>query len=371
MSEAMATRDPQPLALRHELSVDDMIAQVTKIQHLMKLVMRENEHYGVIPGTGTKPTLLKPGAEKLCFTFRLDPQYEHTEVWSGDPQNQHLRIASKCTLWHIPTGQRWGSGEGSCSTREKKYAWRTSKRECPKCGAAAIVRSQYPPRTAPRGSNTPPGWWCNKKGGGCGADFYADDPLITAQEEGTIENPDLADQHNTVLKMANKRALVAAVLNVTAASDIFTQDLEDLDRASASLPRGEVIEGEVVKDPPAEEPAPPKVAPRAKAAPKTKNEAPPTFWERVEGKPEAPRYEPDAETLFPQEHEIAMRAALNKEAMRIAKIIGASFADREAWKQTYLRTADITVCKLSDLIELVNFLRARVGEPKWGEEAPA
>jgi hypothetical protein len=38
-----------------------------------------------------------------------------------------------------------------------------------------------------------------------------------------------ADLANTVLKMACKRAKMAMVLNVTAASDCFTQDLEDLD----------------------------------------------------------------------------------------------------------------------------------------------
>jgi hypothetical protein len=44
-----------------------------------------------------------------------------------------------------------------------------------------------------------------------------------------VANPDLPDTHNTVLKMSNKRALVAAVLNVTAASEIFTQDVADKD----------------------------------------------------------------------------------------------------------------------------------------------
>jgi hypothetical protein len=38
-----------------------------------------------------------------------------------------------------------------------------------------------------------------------------------------------ADLANTALKMACKRAKIAMVLNVTAASDMFSQDLEDLD----------------------------------------------------------------------------------------------------------------------------------------------
>ena len=37
-----------------------------------------------------------------------------------------------------------------------------------------------------------------------------------------------ADLANTVLKMACKRAQLAMTLNVTAASDIFSQDLDDL-----------------------------------------------------------------------------------------------------------------------------------------------
>ncbi len=43
-----------------------------------------------------------------------------------------------------------------------------------------------------------------------------------------VENDNPADNYNTVLKMAKKRALVDAVLTATAASDIFTQDLEDI-----------------------------------------------------------------------------------------------------------------------------------------------
>ena len=47
---------------------------------------------------------------------------------------------------------------------------------------------------------------------------------------GRVANMDLADSYNTVLKIANKRALVAVVLNVTAASDLLTQDIEDFER---------------------------------------------------------------------------------------------------------------------------------------------
>ncbi len=197
------------------LSIVDIKAQVNLIQHVMREVMQQDQHYGVIPGTGTKPTLLKAGAEKLCLTFRLDPQYDITERQDGI----HLHITSKCTLYHITTGQRYGSGMGSCSTREAKYAYRKSARKCPNCQSEAIIKGK---------EEYGGGWVCFKKKGGCGAKFADGDKAIEGQAEGRMPNEDVADQYNTVLKMANKRSLVAAVLNATAASDIFTQDIEDM-----------------------------------------------------------------------------------------------------------------------------------------------
>jgi hypothetical protein len=222
MTEALARQEPQALAYRHELTVEEVLAQADKIKQAMHKAMEEDVHFGTIPGT-PKPTLFKAGAEKLCLLFRFDPQYQSAETYVGE----HLAVKSVCTLWHIPTGQRFGSGEGSCSTREAKYAWRFTKRVCPSCAAEAIGKSK-----AEYGG----GWYCNRKAGGCGASFKPGSEgakAIGAQQEvGKVPNPDLADQYNTVLKMANKRALVAAVLNCTAASDVFTQDLEDEEAAT-------------------------------------------------------------------------------------------------------------------------------------------
>ena len=50
--------------------------------------------------------------------------------------------------------------------------------------------------------------------------------IVRAGEKVEHDNP--ADYYNTVLKMAKKRAHVDAVLTATAASDIFTQDVEDM-----------------------------------------------------------------------------------------------------------------------------------------------
>lgn len=189
--------------------------QVTAIMDAMKGVMVSDLHYGVIPGTGSKPTLLKPGAEVICMMFRLIPTFEETRV---DLPNNHVEYRIKCALM-TPNGMLAGQGSGSCSTLESKYRYRNEARKCPSCGKEAIIKGK-----AEYGG----GWLCFKKKDGCGAKFDENDSAITEQVAGKIENPDIADVYNTVLKMAQKRAQIDATLRTTAASGIFTQDVEDL-----------------------------------------------------------------------------------------------------------------------------------------------
>jgi hypothetical protein len=196
------------------LTAQEIKAQVQLIQEVMQAVMQEGYHYGVIPGT-EKPTLLKPGAEKLTTTFRLAPLL-HVE--SRELSNSHREYQVRCTLVHIPTGRVYGEGVGSCSTLESRYRYRTAERTCPHCGRTTIIKGR-----AEYGG----GWLCFQKKGGCGAKFADQDPAIVSQFVGRLDNPDVADTYNTVLKMAKKRALIDAALTATAASDIFTQDLED------------------------------------------------------------------------------------------------------------------------------------------------
>ena len=101
---------------------------------------------------------------------------------------------------------------------ESKYRWRAAGRVCPSCGTAAIIRGK---------EEYGGGWLCFKKKDGCGAKFKIDDTTITSQDSGRVENEDIADVYNTVLKMAKKRAHIDAMLTATAASDIFTQDLDE------------------------------------------------------------------------------------------------------------------------------------------------
>jgi hypothetical protein len=173
--------------------------------------MVEGTDYGKIPGTN-KPTLLKPGAEKLGVMFRLDPQFQTTETYHPDG---HLTVKTYCTIHHAPTGQRLGGSSAICSTREGKYAWRKADRVCPSCGKPAIIKGK-----AEYGG----GWLCWKKKDGCGLQYAEDDAAITGQPVGRVPNPDVADCFNTVLRIAEKRAFVAAMRLVTGASAIFDEE---------------------------------------------------------------------------------------------------------------------------------------------------
>jgi hypothetical protein len=101
---------------------------------------------------------------------------------------------------------------------ESKYRYRVMARKCPKCGKEAIIKGN------PKFGG---GWVCWKKKDGCGANFDINDFDIVNQKVGKIDNPDIADLYNTCLKMASKRAYIEGTLKVTAASDFFTQDVED------------------------------------------------------------------------------------------------------------------------------------------------
>ena len=75
---------PQPL------SPKAMRAQVNAIQALMKAVMREGEHYGRVPGA-RKPSLWKPGAEKLCVAFHVEPSFVVEDLSTPEAYRYRVR----------------------------------------------------------------------------------------------------------------------------------------------------------------------------------------------------------------------------------------------------------------------------------------
>lgn len=238
-----------------QLSAQDVRAQVNLIQEIMKSVMQgpspenpEGVHYGTIPGCGDKPTLKQPGSQKLMLAFRLIPRRD-VEIRELGEGHREVRVK---TMLYSPDGEYRGEGFGTCSTLESKYRYRNAARKCPNCGAETIIKGKQ---------EFGGGWLCYAKRGGCGSKWPAGAPEIEAQDQGKIPNPDPADTWNTVEKMACKRADVHATISTLAASDIFTQDIEDDPAAYAQ--NAEEAEKKAAQKQEAE------AKKKAKAAPKT------------------------------------------------------------------------------------------------------
>ena len=238
---------PQPAAeVTPERTAAELRARLELISEVKRTAMTKDVDYGVVPGTD-KATLFKPGAEKLAIVFKLDVQPRNEPIWGP---GEHLTVISRATVFHAPTGVRLGYGEGICSSRESKYAYRNAGVKCPECGKETVRKSR--PRPDGTGGK---GWYCwvkpEKGSDGCGAQFPDDDdPRLVGQRVGRIENPDLPDTWNAVDKMSKKRGYVDAVLSVTGASAIFTQDIgADPSEAEASgLEHGPVVSRELHRE---------------------------------------------------------------------------------------------------------------------------
>lgn len=237
------------------LSVQQAVQRKEMMTQFIGQVMREGEDYGKIPGAGEKKVLLKAGAEKLSSIFGLSPRYEPVQViedftgkdLGGEPL---FYYEYKCTLYR---GDRLaGEGIGSCNSWESRYRYRwvppevaalhhADYQKLPKRGGSRVI---FEPNFALEKRETagkygkPAEYWheweaailsakatrARKK---MGAREYDGWQREVDETQYRIPNPDVADVINTCQKMAQKRALVAAVLVVTNCSDAFTQDVED------------------------------------------------------------------------------------------------------------------------------------------------
>lgn len=192
-------------------SVEDVVQQVQLIQSLMRKVMKSDTHYGVIPGCGDKPALLKPGAEKICLIFRLSAQF-HIDKY--EQTDEHREYSVTCRLVGRD-GIIYGEGIGVASTMENKYRYRWEN----------------------TGEAVPSAYWDVRDVELLGGQSYAPRKVNNQwMIFHRVEHDNPSDYYNTVAKMAKKRAHVDATLTTTAASDIFEQDIEDPDAIPPNHP---------------------------------------------------------------------------------------------------------------------------------------
>src|SRR5262245_33083353 len=233
---AIREREPLDLRLQFVAPLQLLKEQVDELEAFKKSIMKAGTDYGVIPGT-VRPTLLKPGAEKLALAFGLTPRFvtsSKIEDWTAG----FFFYEVTCELISRRTGEPVANAIGSANSKEPRYRWRDQKPACPTCGGD-LRRSKHADRPGEE-----PGWYCWARMGGCGGQFPR-----SAASGGRVENTEPYELVNTLQKMAQKRALVAAVLLATGGSSIWTQDIEDLSEVEPEIDieseppeDGEVIE---------------------------------------------------------------------------------------------------------------------------------
>ncbi|WP_052675917.1 hypothetical protein [Paenibacillus sp. IHBB 10380] len=182
----------------------DMKAKYSFLQEFFREIMVKDEDFGTVPGTG-KPTLYKPGAEKLCelygFAAHVKNKQEEREFETG-----FYRVEFTLQLIHRTSGVVVGEGVGECSTFESKYRYRwVSEYKVPHHLAKEDLLFEEKDE-----------WRDGQKTG-------------NKYKQYRIPNEDMFSQWNTVLKMAYKRAYVGLTLQCTRSSGIFTQEESEMD----------------------------------------------------------------------------------------------------------------------------------------------
>lgn len=170
-------------------NIANTMAKIQQMQNVVQKTLKKGHDFGEVPGT-SKPTLLKPGGEKICMLFGLNPEYEFLQI-TEDYDKEFFSYNIRCTLFR--NGQPVAQGVGSCNSKEKKYRF-INVDEIPEnyIGQSEQFTDKY------------------------------------GRTKYKINNPDICSIVNTILKMAKKRAFIDAVLQVASLSEVFTQDIEDM-----------------------------------------------------------------------------------------------------------------------------------------------
>lgn len=171
--------------------------RIQKMLEIQQNVMKRGVDYDIIPGC-KKPSLMKPGGELLMVTFKLSDRITYNKTIGEDGSIDYEVITN---IYTQNSDVYLGCGAGSASTNEEKYKWR--KAVCPE---------EY--------DDTPDHL---KRTKWFKADQWHPRPYKVQQIR---TNP--SDVANTVFKMAKKRSKLDGVMSTTAASRIYTQDLEDM-----------------------------------------------------------------------------------------------------------------------------------------------
>lgn len=97
--------------------VERTIQKIHDFQTIVQQALKPGHDYGIIPGCD-KPSLLKPGAEKINMMMGVTAEYEIMEK-TEDYEKGFFAYNVKCRLSR--NGYTITEGVGNCNSRERKY----------------------------------------------------------------------------------------------------------------------------------------------------------------------------------------------------------------------------------------------------------
>lgn len=203
---SLAVIDAEVVEIAPTQTVEQFEARLIEFREFTKRNLRPDIDFGTIPYTD-KPTLLKPGAEKLLRWYGLVVDIDLLPTSRTDITEGVIDLDLRGTVRHAASGRRLGTLHANANSEERKYknarfpAWECRNWTGPK---------ENRHRCGWKGNSEPAGMACPQ----CGSE--------------KLKRPQtIADQKNTLLKMGDKRVWVAAALLYTGASEAYTQDMED------------------------------------------------------------------------------------------------------------------------------------------------
>jgi len=166
------------------LNSDDvkrLVDHLAIVKQVVSEVMREGKDgvgdYGITTGTGKRKALYKPGAEKLMKLFGLGVRFKVVENIFRPDENFAL-YSYEAEVYHLRSGTIIATCEGVANSQELKYREKA---------------------------------------------------VYTNGVKRGVTKVNVCDILNTLKKMAQKRAMVGAVIVATGASDYFTQDEDEIE----------------------------------------------------------------------------------------------------------------------------------------------
>ena len=187
----LAIFDGRGAALEFRYSPTELRRWVEHLDEMRRGILQDGTDYSVIPGT-QKPTLLKPGAEKLLMAAGLGFTIERIPEPAADSR------AGVTYRTSIKRGEQIvAQCDGYAGYDEDRFFQTATQAQ-----AKAERRER--------------------------AYAAKDRRAVNSGKFDAANFEDYKAPWNSVMKMAEKRSLVGAVLNALAASGLFTQDLEDM-----------------------------------------------------------------------------------------------------------------------------------------------